>query len=84
MPLYFTDLTPRQMRAIKNMTDKGLVLQISTLPTITFIQKDTGEVCIFTIEELCEEYDYDRKEEARARKTEQFSTRSQAGKRLTL
>lgn len=68
--MQFCSLTPRQFRAINNMAAKGLRLQMSTLPNVTFIQKDTGEICTFTIDELIEEYDTDRKEEARARKAE--------------
>jgi hypothetical protein len=66
------------------MADKGLSLQMSTLPNVTFIQRDTGEICTFTIEELLQEYDFDRREKARARKAEQPYLRNQARKRLVL
>lgn len=63
--LQFKDITPRQWRAINHMQAKGFCVQASTLPNINFKHLDTGERFTFTIDQLLEEYDQDRKEDAR-------------------
>jgi recombinational DNA repair ATPase RecF len=51
--------------------DKGFTLQLSRLPNIEFVNKDTREIEVRQLDDLIAEYDQDRREDARARKSEQ-------------
>jgi hypothetical protein len=66
----YKDLSIMQWNAIHNYLIKGFTLQMSTLPNITFINKETGELDTETIDDLVAIYDYDLRENARMRASE--------------
>lgn len=69
-PLQFSELTPRQLRAIRHFCAKGFTVQLSRLPNIKFVNQSNGDVETHKLPELVAEYDHDRREDARARASE--------------
>ena len=66
----FTDLKPRDQRAINHILGKGYRLQMCRLPNIEFVNKDSGDVEVMQLPDILAEYDADRREDARMRAAE--------------
>jgi len=63
----FVNLSRHQWSAIRAFTAKGWTPQISSLPNVDFINKETGQKVTRTVDELVQQYDSDQKDGKRQR-----------------
>lgn len=66
----FSTASAKQLRAIRNYSQRGYVPQLSVWPTVTFLKKTTGEKVDISMDDLISEYEQDLKERAKERARE--------------